>query len=239
MSAFVEQLAPKNQVVLHGWSMGGLVAVLAAGLIPDRIRGVVLAAPTLPRHLTSPVEALGWQTLGRLALAASPPAIRVALRLAGRRVLDAKQASITDAVSRGRASLVGGDPSRVCGAQIDLWLDDLQEANEHPDRLAGSATAFASTTKTMFIAQGPTNAALDALPVPVLLLWGTDDPLVDATSLLQHAQRPGWTPRPIEEVGHLLPVEEPEIYAHEVRQFLPSSRGTSGLGRPHRRASAK
>jgi len=198
VSAFIRQVLLENRVVLHGWSMGGLVAALAAGLTPNRIRGVVLAAPTLPWHLTSRVEALGWQTLGRLVVAAGPPTTRMVLRLAGRRIMDAKRTAITDAgsITSGRTHLIGGDPSRVSRAQVELWLDGLDAARDHPERLAGAATAFASIVKVMFITQRPTNEALDSVRVPVLVLWGRDDHLVDPTSLMQHARRPGWTPRP-------------------------------------------
>jgi pimeloyl-ACP methyl ester carboxylesterase len=222
VSAFVRQLRLDRHVVVHGWSMGGLVAALAAGMMPETTRGVVLIAPTLPWRLTSRVEALGWQTLGRLAVAAGPPTARMVLRLAGRRVLDAKQAAIDDsgAFSGGRVSRFGGDPGRVSPAQVDLWLDGLEASREHPERLAGSATAFASTTKTMFITQRSTNEALDAVRVPVLVLWGRDDPLVDTTSLIQHARRPGWTPRIIDGVGHLLPVQAPDLCAQAVGQWL-------------------
>ncbi len=186
VSAFVRQLRLENQVVLHGWSMGGLVAALAAGLMPNKIRGVVLVAPALPWRLTSRVEALGWQTLGRLVVAAGPPTTRMVLRLAGRRILDAKRTAIKDAgsISSGRTHLIGGDPSRVSRAQVDLWLDGLDAARDHPERLAGTATAFASITKAMFITQRSTNEALDAVRVPVLVLWGTDD----------HAHRPHVAP---------------------------------------------
>ncbi len=229
VSAFVRQLHLEDQVVLHGWSMGGLVAVLAAGLMPDQVRGVVLVAPALPWRLASRVEALWWQTAGRVAVASGPLMARMAVALAGRRILDAKQASIGDAVSGGRTGMVGGDPGRVSRAQVDLWLEDLEASREHPERLAGPAAAFASTTRAMFITQRSTNEALDAVPVPVLVLWGTGDPLVDATSLLQHAQRPGWTPRPIDDVGLLLPVEAPGIYTQAVRQWLADSHdGPSG-----------
>jgi pimeloyl-ACP methyl ester carboxylesterase len=234
VSAFVRQLRLENQVVLHGWSMGGLVAALAAGLMPNKIRGVVLVAPALPWRLTSRVEALGWQTLGRLVVASGPPTTRMVLRLAGRRILDAKRTAIKDAgsISSGRTHLIGGDPSRVSRAQVDLWLDGLDAARDHPERLAGTATAFASITKAMFITQRSTNEALDAVRVPVLVLWGTDDHVIDPTSLLQHARRPGWTPRPIDDVGHLLPVEAPQIYAQAVCQWLADSRDTRGFGHP-------
>ena len=222
VSAFVRQLGLESQVVLHGWSMGGLVAALAAGMMPDKTRGVALVAPALPWRRTSPAESLGWQTLGRLAVAAGPPTSRIVLRLAGRRILDAKRTAIKDAsaVSGGRTGLIGGDPGRVSREQVELWLDGLEAAREHPERLAGTATAFASVVKTRVITQRPTNEALDSVRVPVLVLWGRDDPLVDPTSLMQHARRPGWTPRPIDDVGHLLPVEAPDLYAHAVCQWL-------------------
>lgn len=223
--AFVGQLGLDRPVVLHGWSMGGLVAALAAGMMPDMTRGVVLLAPTLPWRRTSAVEALGWQTLGRLAVATGPPAARLLLRLAGRRILDAKEASINEgAVSGGRIGLVGGDPGRVSVAQVDLWLDGLEVVHAHQDRLAGTATAFASAVDAMFITRRQANEALDSVRAPVLLMWGTDDPLVDPTSLLQHALRPGWTPRPIDDVGHLLPVEAPDLCAQAVSQWLTGTR---------------
>lgn len=220
--AFVRHLRLDGQVVLHGWSMGGPVAALAAGMMREKTRGVVLVAPALPWRRTSAAEALGWQSLGRLAVAAGPPVAGLMLRLAGRRMLDAKRKAITDAgaMSGGRTDLIGGDPGRVSGAQVDLWLDDLDAASEHPQRLAGSATAFASIIEAMFIAQGRTNQALDSVRVPVLVLWGSDDPLVDPTSLRQHARRPNWTPRPIDDVGHLLPVEAPDLCAQAVGQWL-------------------
>ncbi|MGA9749236.1 MAG: alpha/beta fold hydrolase, partial [Nocardioides sp.] len=97
LTAFVRHLHLEEQVVLHGWSMGGLVAALAAGLMPDRIRGVVLVSPALPWHLTSRIETLGWQTLGRLVVASGPPTARLVLRLVSGRILDAKRAAIKDA----------------------------------------------------------------------------------------------------------------------------------------------
>lgn len=222
VQAFVRQLRLESQVVIHGWSTGGLVAALAAGMMPDKTRGVVLMAPTLPWHLTSPAERLAWQTLGRLAVAAGPPATRMLLRLAGQRILEGKRNAIRDAgtTSGSSTDLVGGDPGRVSRAQVDLWLDDIDAARKHPEQLAGTATAFASTIKAMFITQQRTNEALDAVRVPVLVLWGSDDPLVDSTSLLQHTQRPNWTPQAIDNVGHLLPVEAPDLCAQAISQWL-------------------
>ena len=230
VSAFVRHLGLDGDVVLHGWSTGGLVAALAAGAMPEMTRAVVLVAPALPWRRTSPVEAVGWQTLGRLAVAAGPPLARLALRLAGRRLLDAKRSAIheADAASGGRPGLLGGKPGRVSRAQVDLWLDDLEAASEHPERLAGTATAFASVVDAMFISPRSTNEALDSVRAPVLALWGRDDPLVDPASLRQHSRRASWTPRPIDDVGHLLPVEAPDLYGRTVARWLGGIRGCGG-----------
>jgi pimeloyl-ACP methyl ester carboxylesterase len=219
--AFVRELRADRPLVLHGWSTGGLVAALAAGTLTGT-RGVVLWAPALPWRRTSRVEGLGWQTLGRLAVAAGPAAARVALALAGPRLLDAKLAAIEypGGRSRGRAGPVGGDLARVSREQVELWFDGLEAAREHPERLAGTATAFASAVAAMFISQRRTNQALDRLRVPVLVLWGRDDRLVDPASLEQHARRPGWTARPVDGVGHLLPVEAPDLGAPAVGRWL-------------------
>jgi pimeloyl-ACP methyl ester carboxylesterase len=230
VAAFVRQLRLGDAVVLHGWSTGGLVAALAAGMVPEQTRGVVLMAPTLPWRRGSRAETLGWQTLGRLAVAAGPPLARIVLRLAGRRIVDAKREALlgAGAVPPGRTGLVGGDPGRVSNAQVDLWLDSLEVAREHPERLAGTATAFASALRAMFITRRPTDHALDSLRVPVLLLWGTDDPLVDPASLTRHARRPDWTPRTIEGMGHLLPVEAPDLCAQAVGQWLADTAAEAG-----------
>jgi pimeloyl-ACP methyl ester carboxylesterase len=233
VSAFVRQLG-LDRVVLHGWSTGGLVAALAAGMMPDTVRGLVLLAPALPWRRTSAAETLGWQTLGRLAVAVGPPTARVALRLAGGRIMDAKRTAIdgAGAVPGSRAGLVGGDQSRVSRAQVDLWTDDLERARERPEMLAGTATAFASTVRRMFITQRPTIEALDSLRMPVLVLWGRDDPLIDPTSLVQHARRPGWTARPVDDVGHLLPVEAPDLCAEAVGRWLAGMRGRDSRDPP-------
>jgi pimeloyl-ACP methyl ester carboxylesterase len=55
-----------NHVVVHGWSFGGLVALLFANLHPVHVQRLILTNPTLPGPLT-PTQHAGWQTVGRLA----------------------------------------------------------------------------------------------------------------------------------------------------------------------------
>lgn len=219
--AFVRTLA-LQRVILHGWSMGGLVSVRTADLAPDRIAGLVLTAPALPWRRTSLAEAVGWQTIGRLAVLLGTPVARAVLRWSARPVLCAKLAALRDldAPFGGGLDLAGGDPRRLSAELIGVWADDLTAVRAHPERLAGSATALASALWAMFIDQRPTLALLDRLDVPVLLLWGSDDPLADDATLRGHARRPRWMPRVIEGAGHVLPVEVPEAYGDAVADWL-------------------
>lgn len=212
-----------DRVVLHGWSMGGLVAALAADLVPGPVTGLVLFAPTLPWRRTARFEQLAWQTLGRAALAVGVPVARAGLRLAGPRALARKRAAVTgaDVFTDARVDLLGGDPTLVSPEQAAVWVDDLTTAAQRPELLVGGISAFASAMTAMFVDQQPVVDALDRLPVPVLLLWGTDDPLADPSSYQQHAERPGWTSRAVEHAGHLLPIERPDECVRLVQDWLP------------------
>jgi pimeloyl-ACP methyl ester carboxylesterase len=211
-----------DRVVLHGWSMGGLVAALAADLVPATITGLVLVAPTLPWRRTARFEQLAWQTLGRAALAVGVPVARAGLRLAGPRALTRKRAAVTgvDVFTDTRVDLLGGDPSLVSPEQAAVWVEDLTTAAQRPQLLVGGITAFASAMTAMFVDQQPVLDVLDRLPMPVLLLWGTDDPLADPPSYRQHAERPGWTPHAVQHAGHLLPIERPDECVDAVRDWL-------------------
>jgi pimeloyl-ACP methyl ester carboxylesterase len=199
------------------------VAVLAADLLPDRVAGMVVTSPTLPWRRSGILEALGWATIGRLAVAAGAPIARTALRLFSGPLLDVKLAALTDrnAFADGRLYLVGGDPTRLSAELTAVWADDLQAVRAHPERLPGAVTALASAVSAMFIRQRPTLQVLDRLDVPTAVVWGTDDPLVDAPTLEGHARRPRWEGHPIDGAGHLLPVEIPDAYAAIVADWLP------------------
>jgi pimeloyl-ACP methyl ester carboxylesterase len=221
--ALLEQLG-LNRVVLHSWSMGGLVALSAAELAPSRVSGLVLAAPTLPWRRTSRFEALGWHTIGRAALAVGVPAARLAL-LALRvpwlrdRAVQRRVAETGEMFTGERAAVAGGDPQRVSPEQVAVYAEELTGLD--PRRLDGTVTAFASAMTAMFVDQRSTLGLLDRIMAPVLLLWGTDDPLIDQPSHRLHAQRPGWTPHPIDGAGHLLPIERPDDYVAAVRTWSP------------------
>jgi len=199
LRAFTATLGLRD-VVAHGWSMGGLVALLFAGLAPERVGGLVLVAPALPGPLSA-AQALGWQTLGRLTVSAVPPVLRGLLRLTGRRLLEWKK-------RRYDLATYGGDPSRLSHDITALWAEELDEMRARPDRLPDAVAAFASAVSAMYVNRRPVREAIGRVAVPALLLWGDQDPLIGRPVIDDlTARRPDWSLRVFESVGHLLPVE--------------------------------
>ncbi|TKK84156.1 alpha/beta hydrolase [Herbidospora galbida] len=205
LRAFTARLGITGAVV-HGWSMGGLVALLFAEAAPDRVGRLVLACPALPGPLP-PGEARFWRFLGRPLLAAGPPVARAVLPLAGRRLLDLK-------VSR------YADPGAWSGGAISpdmtaLLADQLREAR--PQRLGAAVTAFASVVSALFVDRRAVHRAIARVGAPTLLLWGGRDALIGrevADDLA--ARRPDWRWRDFPEAGHLLPLETPHGYVEAV-----------------------
>jgi pimeloyl-ACP methyl ester carboxylesterase len=207
LRAFTATLGLRD-VVAHGWSMGGLVALLFADLAPERVGGLVLVAPTLPGPLSAAQE-LGWQTLGRLTVAAGSPVLRGLLRLTGRRLLELKK-------RRYNLATFGGDPSRLSHDITALWAEELDGIRARPDRLPDAVTAFASAA------------------VPALLLWGDQDPLIGRPVIDDlTARRPDWSLHVFESVGHLLPVEVADAYADVVAEWWRQ------VASPRRRPAAR
>jgi len=217
LRAFTATLGLRD-VVAHGWSMGGLVALLFADLAPERVGGLVLVAPTLPGPLSA-TQALGWQTLGRLTVSAGPPVLRGLLRLTGRRLLESKKRryATPEALSAYDLATLGGDPSRLSHDITALWADELDEIRARPDRLPDAVTAFASAVSALYVKRRPVREAIDRVAVPTLLLWGDQDPLIGRPVIDDlTARRPGWSLHVFESAGHLLPLEVASAYADAI-----------------------
>ncbi|MFB4318421.1 alpha/beta fold hydrolase [Actinomadura sp. 21ATH] len=204
---------------VHGWSLGGLVALLYARRAAEAER-LVLANPTLPGPLTRG-EAAGWRTLGRAALATAVPVLRGTLRLYGRRLLEAKLAKGDPLTSPGGGlDLSGGDLTRVSPELAALQAEERGAMRSRPDRLADAIVAFASAVESMYVDRGPVFEAIDALNIPTLLLWGDQDPLIERP-VIDHllARRPGWELHVVKGAGHLMPMELPAEYAGAVTRW--------------------
>jgi pimeloyl-ACP methyl ester carboxylesterase len=224
LRAFTATLGLRD-VVAHGWSMGGLVALLFADLAPERAGGLVLVAPTLPGPLSA-TQALGWQTLGRLTVSAGSPVLRGLLRLTGRRLLDLQKRryATPEALSAYDLAYLGGDPSRLSHDITALWAEELDEIRAQPDRLPDAVTAFASAVSAMYVRRRPVQEAIDRVAVRTLLLWGDRDPLIGRPVIDDlAARRPDWSLHVFESVGHLLPFEVANAYADVTGEWCRSA----------------
>lgn len=224
LKAFTARLGVQD-VVVHGWSMGALVAVLFADSAAERVGHLVLAAPALPGPLPAG-EALFWRTLGRLGLSVGSPAARAVLRLTGRRLLGLKLRTVTDSAGRPGGHAFGGDVSWLSPEMIALLSAEVRGAQ--PQRLGDAVTAFASVMSALFIDQRPVHQAVAAVNVPVLLLWGDHDVLIGRSTIDDLVRRrPDWESRVFASVGHLLPLEAPSGYVEAVGEWLAAVEATS------------
>ncbi|HSJ45242.1 MAG TPA: hypothetical protein VK923_11230 [Euzebyales bacterium] len=213
-------------------SVGGLVAVLAADLLSAPIAGLVLTAPRLPWRRASSVEALGWVTLGRLAVAVGAPIARTAVRLFSGPMLDVKLAALSDreASAGGRLDLVGGDPTRLSAELTAVWADDLGAVRDHPDRLPGAVTAFASAFSAMFIRQRPSWRSSTGSTSQRPCCGGPTTRWPTRPHWRDTHKRPRWEAHPIDGAGHLLPVEVPDAYVAVVADWMVRTKADSGRG---------
>lgn len=209
-----------DQLVVHGWSMGGGVAIHFAAISSDRVERLVLANPPLPAPLTR-LERAGWQTLGRLALVVGPILARWLVRFWGRKVIDRRLRYLTGTSTPRSFQHLGADVSRIAPDTMALWTEQIAGLRLHPERMGHAATAFASVVSDIFVNQQATWDAIDRITTPVLLLWGEEDPLITRPMIDQVlARHPEWDLHVFPGTGHSAPVEVPDQYVRAVGEWL-------------------
>jgi len=210
-----------DRVVLHGWSFGGLVAVLFAELEPVRVERLILVDPTLPGPLST-AERVAWHTLGRAGLLVGSAVLNGLIRLFGSALVDAKQRYARRETSpTGGFDIAGRDLSQCSAELITLVTEQLDGLRSQPRRWRAGIVAFASAVEAMYVDRRPVLEAIDRLTTPTLLLWGDQDPLIER-AVIDYLidRRPDWGLRIFETVGHLPPLEIPQVYADTVGEWL-------------------
>jgi pimeloyl-ACP methyl ester carboxylesterase len=204
-----------DRVVVHGWSAGGMIALLFANQAPERVAGLVLVVPALPPPL-SDGEARMWQTLGRAGLAVVAPVARVLLRVSGRRILAWNLRQLDDPASiAGSKWHTGGDLTKMSAEIAGLMRDEMSAVE--PTRMESAVTVYASVMSLMLVRRRPVLDAMRRVEAPTLLVWGDEDRLTPRASIDDWtAQRPDWNLVVLHGVGHAPPFEVPADYARTV-----------------------
>jgi pimeloyl-ACP methyl ester carboxylesterase len=202
-----------QRVTLHGWSAGGMIALLFADQAPERIDGLVLVAPALPPPV-SDSEARMWRTVGAAALATLAPPARALLRVSARPLLAAK------------LRRTAADPASFVGATVSpelalLMRDEMAAAP--PARFGNAVTVYASVTSWLFVRRRMVLDAMRRVAAPTLLVWGDEDRICARAAIDDwSAQRPDWTLAVLQGVGHAPPFEAPADYARATLDWCGS-----------------
>ena len=184
-----------DQAAVAGNSLGGSLALLLAQMAPERIRGLILLAPGVPRErlpwITYPLRPpiLGWLAAGLMGPWIMPWALRLAYH---------RHELITPAVIAGYAA-----PFRKLRRRLALR------------RLVAQLEPW-STAKI--------EALLREVTQPAIILWGEKDrilPVSQAPWLKAHL--PQAELRLLKEVGHAPQEEVPDLVNEIIIAFLEAT----------------
>ncbi|MGY2084989.1 alpha/beta hydrolase [Blastococcus sp. SYSU DS0539] len=191
-------------VHLVGNSLGGLVSLLVAALRPDLVATLTLVSPAMPVYRVPPA-------FSRVLLLLLVPGVPT---LAERRLA----AVSPEASVRSMIRMCFGDPAAVPPERVEQAVREMHERAEQPwaDRaLARSMRGLI----TSYLRLGPANAwrAARGLRMPVLVVWGGRDRLVDpAMAPRLAATVPDGRLLVLDGVGHVAMLEAPEPMARAV-----------------------
>lgn len=210
-----------DQVIVHGWSAGGMIALLFADQAPERVEGLVLVVPALPPPLGNS-EARLLRTVGGAGLAIVAPVARALLRVSGRHLLAASVRQLADPASvAAKKWSAGTDLTRVSPELIGLMRDEMSAVE--PKRLGSVVTVYGSLLSLMLVRRQPVLEAMRRVTAPTLLVLGPEDRLTPRESIDGwRAQRPDWTFAVLRDVGHAPPLEAPADYVRTVIDWLGS-----------------
>jgi pimeloyl-ACP methyl ester carboxylesterase len=196
--------------VLVGNSMGGMIALFEAASRPQRVAGLILVDPSVPRprHVRLDPQV-------RAAFTA------YAIPLVGERVLARRAARV------GPEGLVH-DVLRVCCADPTLVSADvlaaLHELAHERAAQPWAAAAFLQAARSLLtvLAQPARyRRVIQAVQAPTLLVQGGADRLVPAAAARAvAAAKPAWTLALLEGVGHVPQLEAPDRFVEVVTAWF-------------------
>jgi pimeloyl-ACP methyl ester carboxylesterase len=212
LGRFIKEIV-KEPVILVGNSMGGMISLFHTAYNPDLVTGLVLVDPALPMVFgTRPDPTM----LGTFFMYSVPGV--------GERFLaKAKAVPARRQVER-LLEMVCVDPTTI--------PEELKQASEHligeRAKVEGLDTAFlAAARSTVFTLskRGAYFAAMRKVRVPVFLMSGDQDRLVNVASARHVARRhPHWRYDEYSGIGHVPQMEIPEVVSERVFDWMDANR---------------
>ena len=224
----------RGPVHLFGNSLGGAVSTRVAAWRPDLVRTLTRDDRAVAADVRHQLEIYGGPGRWTVEVDGGAVSITDALdKLAGRRL--ARQTPLQRA--QAVLALCYGDPTTIPPKRLQEAADEVARRMTLPYADAAFTGSLRGLIRS-FVERGPRNIWRQAASVqaPTLLVWGTEDRLVDvsiaprAFAVFPHARLlilPG--------VGHVAQLERPETVARAflaLREDLAAHRATVGATLP-------
>ena len=213
LDRFVREITG-TPVILVGNSMGGLISILQTAARPDTVQGLVLIDPALPL----PRGKLDPQVTGNFLLYALPGPGELFVR---RYLLH----SSPEQAVRQVLEVCFADPSRadpeLIAADIAL-IERRKPTSAHQAKVrAGTFLTAARSILRVLGLRGRYWEMMAGINVPVLLIGGEDDRLVQVASMRQASARfPHWESVILAGVGHTPQLEVPDAVTAAMQDWL-------------------
>jgi pimeloyl-ACP methyl ester carboxylesterase len=183
---------PRAVLVGHSWAGG--IATLAAARYPERVAGLVLVASVGPQCLLLQDHPLGWPLVGNALAYLGLGAARSLVRHRALHELH----------------------HRIARSDLDEVDESLQAQFDRP-----VWRSFLFEQRALLAQLPELDAILPAVAAPTVVLTGTADSLIpEQTPRLLASQITGAELRIVPRVGHMFPLDAPDVVARAVMDVL-------------------